>query len=233
MPIINETILSGVNAKDATATSADILQGKTAVVGKELITGIMKNNSGKLITGTFDSGGSNFIKSKVPEDGYYDTSSILQVPVANLVSGNIRSGVNIGGVVGNYSASVISRPVSVGSGKVFRFGKGTIYTGRNSSVNYPYTVSTSYNLALAHSGSGREICVAYFNGISLVTSFRITWDYQYLGTAYSSTAVTKNSDGSYTIQSTYGTVTFTRNSSSEITFISSTSTSLELDVASF
>jgi len=34
MPIINETIISGVNAKNATATSKDILQGKTAVAGK-------------------------------------------------------------------------------------------------------------------------------------------------------------------------------------------------------
>lgn len=128
----------------ATATNADILQGKTAVVGKELITGTMKDNSGKLVTGTFDSGGSNYVRGKIPEDGHYDTSSILRVPVTNLVSGNIRSGVNIGGVVGTYSGTLFTGTVTV---KIVRMRDTsttiTGYSNLQNKVGTEYVVSYS------------------------------------------------------------------------------------------
>ena len=103
MPIINETIISGVNAKDATATGADILQGKTAVVGKELITGTMPEKSGQTVNGTFVSGTTGYITGKISQEGHYTTNSRLKIPVTNLAAGNIKKGVNIGGVTGTLS----------------------------------------------------------------------------------------------------------------------------------
>ena len=100
MPIINETIICGVNAKEATATGADILQGKTAVVGKELITGTMPEKSGQTVNGTFVSGTTGYITGKISQEGHYTTNSRLKIPVTNLAAGNIKKGVNIGGVVG-------------------------------------------------------------------------------------------------------------------------------------
>ncbi len=100
MPIINETIISGVNAKNATATSKDILQGKTAVAGKELITGSMPDKTGQTVNGTFYSGTTGYITGKIAQEGHYATNSKLKIPVSNLTAGNIKKGINIGGVVG-------------------------------------------------------------------------------------------------------------------------------------
>lgn len=102
MPLINETIISGVNAKDATATSADILQGKTAVVGKELVTGSMPEKANQTVNGTFDSGTAGYITGRISQAGHYSTTSKLKIPVTNLAAANIKKGVNIGGIVGTY-----------------------------------------------------------------------------------------------------------------------------------
>lgn len=116
MPLINGILVvkkDRVDSDVATASAANILFGKTAVVGKELITGTMKDNSGKLITGSFKSGGTKYIRGSIPEDGYYNKSSILQVPVTNLTASNIRNGINVGGVVGTYSGDLFSGEVVV------------------------------------------------------------------------------------------------------------------------
>lgn len=222
MPIINGTIISGVNAKEATATSADILQGKTAVVGKELITGTMKDNSGKLVTGTFDSGGANFIKGKIAEGGYYDASSILQIPVSNLVSGNIRNGVNIGGVVGSFSGNTVyvGNPMPTSNATQCLYLRQATYT--------PVTVSTPYEKYIVFTTAGSKICIAKISGISLTHSW--TWDLRYgqtssKGGGISSGGCSKQSDGSYRFAENDGTggyVAFTINSYSSITFIQST-----------
>lgn len=47
MAIFNEMLGGGINAKDCTATAADILTGKTAAVGKEIVTGSMADLSNK------------------------------------------------------------------------------------------------------------------------------------------------------------------------------------------
>lgn len=115
MPIINETIISGVNAKDATATGADILQGKTAVVGKELITGTMPEKSGQTVNGTFVSGTTGYITGKISQEGHYTTNSRLKIPVTNLAAGNIKKGVNIGGVTGTLSPTNVITQVGINS----------------------------------------------------------------------------------------------------------------------
>lgn len=81
---------------DATATPNQLVQGYTAYVGQmKKITGAMKNNSG--ISKTLTSQSETYI---IPE-GYQDGTSKVISNISNLVPSNIKSGVNVGGVVGS------------------------------------------------------------------------------------------------------------------------------------
>lgn len=136
MPLINGTIISGINAKDATAKSADILQGKTAVVGKELIIGTMPEKAGQTVDGTFDSGTTGYITGKISQDGHYSAGSKLKIPVANLSAGNIKSGVNIGGIVGTYAGSTFNGYVWVKPSSVNDWTYLNIINSSNTLVQY-------------------------------------------------------------------------------------------------
>lgn len=85
MALINATTIGGLNCKDATATPHDILDGKKAGVGKEIITGNMPNN------GNAD----NAIENGILKEGY--TSGGI---INNLTEENIKYGIVIGGKVG-------------------------------------------------------------------------------------------------------------------------------------
>lgn len=86
---------------DANATASQILAGRTAYVNKQKVTGTMKNNGNVNATITTQ-GGSYTIPS-----GYHSGSGRVTASFANLVAGNIKSGVNVGGVVGNYTGEVL------------------------------------------------------------------------------------------------------------------------------
>lgn len=69
----------------------------------------MQNYTGATATassvkGSFNSGSSGKVFSNTPK-GYYSDLSILETPVTNLSSTNIKSGVNIGGIVGSFSGT--------------------------------------------------------------------------------------------------------------------------------
>ena len=96
---------SGLDTSDATAAAADIVSGKTAYVNGVKLTG----------THTCPSGGAE-LQSKVvtpgkiaqiikPDSGYDGLSQVTVNGDADLVPGNIKSGVNIFGVDGNYEGS--------------------------------------------------------------------------------------------------------------------------------
>lgn len=88
------------NTQDATAADAEILNGKTAYVRGNKITGKMTNNgavSGKISTKAG--------KYTVPQ-GYHDGSGTVQIDSteqAKIVPANIRQGVTILGVTGEMS----------------------------------------------------------------------------------------------------------------------------------
>ncbi len=90
------------NTQDATASDAEILNGKTAYVKGSKITGKMPNNGA--VNGTISTKAGTYT---VPQ-GYHDGSGkvgIASAEQAKLVPENIREGVTVLGVVGTMSGS--------------------------------------------------------------------------------------------------------------------------------
>ena len=100
--VINGACTFDADTQDATATDAEILNGKTAYNKGNKVTGTMKNNgavSGKISTKTG--------KYTVPQ-GYHDGSGTVEIDSteqAKLTPANIREGVTILGVAGTMSPS--------------------------------------------------------------------------------------------------------------------------------
>lgn len=101
---IEGTCTFDVDSQDATAAVAEILVGKTAYARGALLTGTMPNNgsaSGEISTkdGQYS----------IPQ-GYHDGGGkvgIAATEQSKLTPGNIKAGVNVLGVVGNYGGEEI------------------------------------------------------------------------------------------------------------------------------
>lgn len=93
-----------VDASGATAVAAEILQGKTAGKGSEIITGTMPDNSGKDIVISDVNG------AQIPR-GYSDGGSRAVIDageMAKIKPENIKQGITVLGVEGSYGADDIS-----------------------------------------------------------------------------------------------------------------------------
>lgn len=93
-----------VDASSVTAEAADVLAPKTFGKGDEVQTGTMPDNSGKDIVIT------NIEGTAIPF-GYSDGSGkakLADAELAKLVAGNIKEGVTILGVIGEFGADDIS-----------------------------------------------------------------------------------------------------------------------------
>lgn len=91
-----------VDASEANANASEILEGKKAAVGKEVLTGTMPNRGG--VTGEISERDGSFV---IPQ-GAHDGSGkvvISEMEKAKLIPGNIKQGVTILGVVGEHEGS--------------------------------------------------------------------------------------------------------------------------------
>lgn len=93
-----------VDASSVTAEPAEVLAGETFGRGNEVATGTMPNNSGKPVVVSTKSG------TPIPR-GYYDGAGVAKISdedAGKLVPSNIKEGVTILGVSGEYGADDIS-----------------------------------------------------------------------------------------------------------------------------
>jgi hypothetical protein len=93
-------ILQGEGAS-GNATASDLLSGKTATTDAGEIVGTMPNRGAVANTITTQGG-----QYTIPA-GYHNGAGKITASFANLVAGNIKSGVNIGGVVGELKEGAI------------------------------------------------------------------------------------------------------------------------------
>lgn len=93
-----------VDASSVTAEPAEVLVGETFGRGNEVVEGTMPNNSGNDVIVTSKSG------TPIPR-GYYDGAGVAKISdedAGKLVPSNIKEGVTILGVSGEYGADDIS-----------------------------------------------------------------------------------------------------------------------------
>ncbi|MEG6588252.1 hypothetical protein [Paenibacillus barengoltzii] len=83
-----------------TATASDVLASKTILTGSGLVAGTMINRG--VVNQTITSQNGQYT---IPQ-GYHNGSGKVTATFENLVAGNVKSGVNIGGVVGTLIPSV-------------------------------------------------------------------------------------------------------------------------------
>lgn len=93
------------DTSDDTAAAAEILAGKTAHARGALLTGTMPNRGA--VTGTIDTFASGYT---IPQ-GYHDGSGTVNLnatDLAKVLPGNIKAGIEIGGVTGTYTGESIT-----------------------------------------------------------------------------------------------------------------------------
>ncbi len=76
--------ITGTYTSDATATSSDILSGKTAYVNGSKTTGAMTNYSEETQSATSITQSGTDALISIPSEGYYDTSSNITVPIETI-----------------------------------------------------------------------------------------------------------------------------------------------------
>ncbi len=99
------TCTYNADTSDANASASEILNGRTAYVNGNKITGEMPNNGA--VSGTISTKDGNYV---VPA-GYHNglgSVSIDSTEQAKIIASNIKSGVSILGVVGNYSGEAVT-----------------------------------------------------------------------------------------------------------------------------
>lgn len=102
---ITGTSTKDVDSSECTALASEILSGKTAAARGQVITGTMPNNGST--GGTIDDLSTPYT---IPQ-GYSDgsaTVSVDQTEAAKIIPGNIKAGVEILGVTGDYTGEAIS-----------------------------------------------------------------------------------------------------------------------------
>jgi len=109
---------------DGTATAGNILSGYAAWVGGIKITGTMVNN-GAISQSLTTQGGQYTIPA-----GYHNGSGKVTTNISNLVAENVKQGVNVGGIVGNFIGGCPIKSVQTISDR-----QNGAYYGKNYTIN--------------------------------------------------------------------------------------------------
>ena len=102
---LSGTCTFDADTSDANAADGDILAGKTAYKGGERLTGTMQNRAA--VSGTISAKAGRYT---IPE-GYHNGNGSVGISLTEqekIIAGNIKSGVTILGVTGNYSGAGVS-----------------------------------------------------------------------------------------------------------------------------
>ena len=103
--IIEGTCTYDSDTQDATVSVAEMLIGKTAYARGSKLTGTMPNNGA--VTGSIETKDGTF---SIPL-GFHDGSGSVSISLAEqakLISANIKSGIEILGVIGSYSGEAVT-----------------------------------------------------------------------------------------------------------------------------
>ena len=93
------------NTTDANATASEILSGRTAYVNKNKITGEMTNNGA--VTGTISTKAGTYTIGAGYHNGLGSVGIDL-IEQQKIIAGNIKSGISILGVEGEYSGEAVT-----------------------------------------------------------------------------------------------------------------------------
>jgi hypothetical protein len=109
--IITGSCTFDADTSDATALAAEILTGKTAYKSGAKVTGTMPNRGAQTGVISTKNGSVTIL------NGYHDGSGAVTIDpteIAKIIAGNIKAGITILGVTGNYSGeAVVAEPVNV------------------------------------------------------------------------------------------------------------------------
>ena len=152
MAIFNEMLGGGINAKDCNATATDILSGKTAAVGKNIVTGTMTNNGA--VSKSLNAGASYTIPK-----GYHNGSG--------KVAANSLASQNAVAPKGKVVTNTVATGQTINAGDRINFNLGTAGTATllsstaNSGKNV-YAVEIENNNILVLSQRGNDIYGAVY-----------------------------------------------------------------------
>lgn len=134
MAIFNEKSNSKDKSKGLTATSADILNGKTAEVNGEIVTGNMANRQNGQVIAEYQSGiygdigvtphesGGDYLTTwcRPRNIGFYDQTTLIKSQIPGLTAAKIQAGQTIGSdltVTGTYTSDATATAADIVSGK--------------------------------------------------------------------------------------------------------------------
>lgn len=102
-------ILQGEGGEYGTAVASEVLVDKTIGTENGIINGTMPNR------GAVSQNITNQNGTYVVPEGYHDGTGVVRAVITNLSSGNIRSGVTVGGVAGSFAGNSYNQNVTLPS----------------------------------------------------------------------------------------------------------------------